>query len=114
MELPPVLIPPFVERSFGMPPTKMPPRPGPPAVTGGAGDDDAADAEPTFPVLFARALRPGAGGLRPTFGTGGAPPTGEGAGFVGPIYQPEMAIFPVPTIGALRSFVWAFFNALPF
>lgn len=105
MGLPPVLIPPFVERSFGIPPAKMPPRPEPPAVTGGAGDNNTEDAGPTFPALFARALVPGAGGLRPTFGTGGAPPTAEGTGFVGPMYQPEMTIFPIPTIGALRSLV---------
>jgi hypothetical protein len=114
MKLPPVFIPPFVERSFGIPPAKIPPRLWPPTDTGGAGDGVAEDAEPTFPALFARALVPGLGGLKPAFGTGGAPPTAAGTGFVGTIYQPEMSIFPIPTIGALRSLVWAFFNGLPF
>jgi hypothetical protein len=51
----------------------------------GAGVGGADDTEPTFPALFARALAPGAGGLRPAFGTGGAPPIADGPAFVAPV-----------------------------
>jgi hypothetical protein len=71
--LPPVLTPPFVDRSLGIPPANIPPRPGG-ALTGGGGADEKVAA---LPALLARALDPGSGGRKLAPGTGGAPlPTG--------------------------------------
>jgi hypothetical protein len=90
MLLPPVLIPPLVDRSLGIPPANIPPNPDPPAMPGGAGAG-VGGAEPTFPALLALALFPTTGGgLRPAFGTGGAPPTADGAAFTVPMSKPAV------------------------
>jgi hypothetical protein len=70
--IPPVFIPPFVARSFGIPPANIPPNPGAAATSGGGAGVGAS----AFPALLALALRFGGGGLSPAFGTGGAPPIG--------------------------------------
>lgn len=95
--LAPVDTPPPVFFSFGIPPAKIPPSCG-----------AAAPALLSLPdllgaSLFARALFAGVDGTNP--GTGGAPPTG------GPPDEPPEE---PATMGADRSFVTAFFNALPF
>lgn len=101
--VPPVSIPtPPVFFNFGMPPANKPPSCGAPPTAGAAG----AFRLPWSLLLLA--LFPGTGGARPAGGraipgTGGAPPTGAGAA------PPEA----LATIGADRSFVTAFFNALP-
>jgi hypothetical protein len=64
------LTPPLVERSLGIPPAKIPPRPGGALPGGGGGAEEEGAA---FPVLLARALDPGSGGLSPAPGMGGAP-----------------------------------------
>lgn len=57
---------------MGIPPAKIPPRPGG-ALTGGGGAYD----EVAALALLARALDPSSGGRKPAPGTGGAPlPTG--------------------------------------
>lgn len=69
LEIPPVLTPPLVDRNFGMPPAKIPPRPGA-APFGAGGAEGGATA---LPALLALARVFGAGGLNPPPGTGGAP-----------------------------------------
>lgn len=102
-DVPPVSTPtPPVFFNFGMPPANKPPSCGAPLIAGAAG----AFRLPWSLLLLA--LFPGTGGARPPVGlampgTGGAPPTGEGPG------PPET----LPTIGADRSFVTAFFKAFP-
>lgn len=95
-EFAPVSTPPVLFFSFGIPPANKPPNCG------------AADSMPDGPVLpdpwslLLLALFPGTGGAKPP-GTGGAPPTG------GPDEEDDFSID-----GAERSFVTAFFRALPF
>lgn len=74
-KIPPVFTPPFVARSFGIPPANNPPKPGgPPPPNGGAGADNAGAS--ASPALFALALVVGTGGRNPVLGTGGVLPTG--------------------------------------
>jgi hypothetical protein len=70
-----VFTPPFVDRSFGIPPANIPPRPGARPASGGGGAELRASA---LPVLFALARVFGADAFLKPLGTGGAPPTGAG------------------------------------
>ena len=80
-EIPPVFTPPFVARNFGIPPAKIPPKPGGPSCAGGA----AGVGRSALPVLLALALVfVVGGGLSPSEGTGGAPLGGSG---------PPLAVF---------------------
>ena len=67
-----MLTPPLVERNFGIPPAKIPPRPGA-APVGAGGAEDRASA---LPALLALARVFGVGGFNPPPGTGGARPIG--------------------------------------
>ena len=85
---------PFVDRSLGIPPANIPPKPGaapPLAVPGGGGGGGAELGESALPALFALARAFGACGLNdaaaPTPGTGGAAPTGG----------PELPLLTFPT-----------------
>ena len=82
LNIPPFLIPPFVDRSLGIPPANIPPKPGaaplPPLPMPGGGACGGAELwTSALPALFARARVFGADGLNaaPTPGTGGAAPT---------------------------------------
>ena len=71
-----MLIPPFVDRSLGIPPANIPPRPGAPLPILGGGIGGKELGASALPALFALARAFGAGGLNPAPpGTGGAPLT---------------------------------------
>jgi hypothetical protein len=102
MCLPPVLTPPPVFFSFGMPPANSPPSCGAESML-----DIALCCRSLWSLLLR--IRPGAGGAKlfGAFGkpgTAGAPPSGDGPG------PPELL---PPTNGADRSFVTVFLSALP-
>ena len=77
-------IPPFVDRSFGMPPANIVPRLG--AAPYGAEGAGAIGAF-VVPALFALARALVGGGLNPAFGTGGAALTGATLVVVGPFIR---------------------------
>ena len=79
-DVPPVLIPPLVDRSLGIPPANIPPSPGDAPIAGGGGGGGAELGASALPALLALALEFRAGGRNPgpapAPGTGGAAPRG--------------------------------------